>query len=573
MKVKAFRLKLFRYFKNGSSRQISLKVYPRDLFILAFLSIIVIGGIFRFYNLNWDKGLTQHPDEKKMIINAINIDIPYNLEPTYYTYNGFPMYLDRIVAETVSEITDNPDWVSNWGELTKITRTISATISTLTLPLIFIFIKKYFDKNVALLGMMLASFNVGLIQQAHFGTAETFLIFFIITIFIITFELVRNPLNNKLYFLLSICSGLAIATKTTGVAFLIIPLSGILISLFKNKSKKEIFFQLLIFIFITSLVSFVSSPYSLINLKDFLGSMRYEKDIVDMAIEVPWNIQFINKSPLLAITNLFWLMTFPLVIVGGLGIVLDIYKILKARKLDEHLIVWIFFIFYFLYIASWEVKFIRYYTLLIPFIILGFLLFIQNFKEQFHKLRLFVVSITIFIAFGWTIAFMNIYTSEYTRISATRWIYENVDDKSTIMTEIFDEGLPLRIYENGKLFNFVSIGMYEADSDSKTIQLTTLLNQSDYLILSSERFYKTVGVLDKKYPISSSYYNKLFKEELGFELISEFIVSPEIFSVKFDDYSAEETLRTFDHPRVYIFKNSGQFSQKELYNLINDSNI
>ncbi len=568
MNKKAIKFKLLRFKKGDKKGYFSFKVYFNDILRFCLLITIIVGAFLRFYNLVWDEGFVQHPDEKKIVINTINIDFPYELEPTYYTYNGFPMYLNRAVAESVAEITDNTDWLDNWGEVTKIVRTVSAIISTITLPLLYILFRKFFGSVISLIGMAIAAFNVGFIQHAHFGTAETLLIFFLVLISIFSLKLFKDPLNNKLYFLLAVCSGLSIATKTSGIAFLVIPLVTFQLLFLKNKQKKEIIFQSFIFLVITFLVFFVASPYSLINFQDFWGSMKYEKDIVDLAIDVPWNIQFIDRSPLLAISNLFWLNTFLLAISGILGLLVKWLEIVKTRNLSKFIPISIFVISYFIYILSWDVKFIRYYLFLTPFIIIGFLFLIT--KIKLLRLQWVTIIIVLSVSIVWGIAFSNIYKKEYTRISASKWIYENVEERSVVMTEIFDEGLPLRLPDYGGEYDFVSIGMYNEDSIKKTYKLTKYLEMSDYVVISSERFYKTIGRLNRDFPMSSRYYDKMLNEELGYELAASFVVKPEIFGISINDYSAEETLRTFDHPRVFIFKNVSNLKQKEIYNLINE---
>jgi len=118
---------------------------PLFLFIL-----ITVAGILRFYNLNWDLGNYFHPDERN-IANAVSqISFFSQLNPHFFAYGGFTIYLYRLTGDFLVFITKNVSWTSNWGNIDIIGRFFSALFSTLTIIPLYFLAKKIADFAVYL---------------------------------------------------------------------------------------------------------------------------------------------------------------------------------------------------------------------------------------------------------------------------------------------------------------------------------------------------------------------------------------------------------------------------------------
>ena len=59
-------------------------------------------------------------------------------------------------------------------------------------------------------------------------------------------------------------------------------------------------------------------------------------------------------------------------------------------------------------------------------------------------------------------------------------------------------------------------------------------------------------------------YRALFEGRLGFERVARFESLPGIGPVRMRDELVEESIRSFDHPRVLIFVNAGRLSAADL---------
>jgi len=170
---------------------------------------------------------------------------------------------------------------------------------------------------------------------------------------------------------------------------------------------------------------------------------------------------------------------------------------------------------------------------------------------------------------GW--GFLSIYRRPLTRIEASRWIYANVPPGKVIANEHWDDGLPMRVEgKDGfgaggyKGLNSSSDGgmqMYAEDVPEKRELLYKWLNEADYLVLSSNRLWGSIPRLPMRYPMTTLYYKLLFEGELGFKQVGHFTSFPTVFGVPFNDTGAEEAFSVYDHPEVYIFEKTPEYSE------------
>ncbi len=212
--------------KKAKKSLMKLKILNQKSFVVCCLLFVVfIGGFLRFYNLNWDNGYSFHPDERNIANAVARIDFFKQLNPQFFAYGSLPIYLYRLIGNLLVKITNNPDWVLQWGLINLIGRWFSAFFSTLTIVLIFLLVKKIWNNNcLALITVFFTAFSPAFIQNAHFATVESLLIFWVILIFLYSLNLIEKP-NFKNYLKIGLTSGMAIATKISAISFLIIPIS------------------------------------------------------------------------------------------------------------------------------------------------------------------------------------------------------------------------------------------------------------------------------------------------------------------------------------------------------------
>ncbi|HJX38120.1 MAG TPA: DUF2298 domain-containing protein, partial [Anaerolineae bacterium] len=170
----------------------------------------------------------------------------------------------------------------------------------------------------------------------------------------------------------------------------------------------------------------------------------------------------------------------------------------------------------------------------------------------------------------------SIYSRPHSRIQATEWIYRNLPAGSTVALEHWDDDLPLSRTVDGQPRNIgeyltLKMNLYEWDDGEKFQHIVSNLQQSDYVILSSNRLYGSIPRLPWRYPITTRYYELLFEERLGFELLGTFTSYPSLLGFSIDDDAADESFTVYDHPKVLIFGKTRQLGEEEFRELFRDA--
>ena len=195
---------------------------------------------------------------------------------------------------------------------------------------------------------------------------------------------------------------------------------------------------------------------------------------------------------------------------------------------------------------------------------------------------------------GW--GFLAIYRRPLTRVTASKWIYQNVPEGSVIANEHWDDALPFSIdghisfkpsgwyygvtqydrpvldantgnqvidpltgkplyYREGQIEN------YAEDTPEKREKLYGWLNDADCIAMSSNRLWGSIPRLPMRYPMTTEYYKLLFEGKLGFKEALHVTSFPTIFGIQFDDTWAEEAFSVYDHPEVRIYCKTPDYSE------------
>jgi hypothetical protein len=526
------------------------------LFIL--VSILLLAAYLRFSHLNWDQGLNLHPDERNIVAAVLRLNWPKQINPEFYAYNGFPLFLIDISSQVISLLTRNINWSNDAQKITLIARFYSASFSLLSVYFFYLISKLLFQKKTALITAFLAATTVGFIQHAHYGVTESLLVFELLIITYLSIKFKKKQ-NQKLFLLMAVVLGISIGTKTSALAFALIPLITIfMIYKFNTQTLIKLFF----FLSITGFTFYIASPNTIKYFDQFLASMKYEGAVVSGKQAVFYTMQFIDTSPyLFQINSLFWQSSFAIVFLS----VWAFYLFLKDK--NKYKTLWPFLIYsfiYFAYIGSWYAKFNRYLIPFIPTLILLASLVIDQFnKHKFYKLLLILL---LLINSIWAIAFLQVFKKEHTRITASHWIEKNIEAQSTILVEEWDERLP-SITNSNITYQYQTLKLYQNDNEQKIKTLTKQLTEGDYLIIASRRLFKSIP-RSPKHLYTKKYYQLLFAQKLGYQQIALFNSYPSFFGIEIIDEKVEETFRVFDHPSIMIFKNIDRLSNEELFDKI-----
>jgi 4-amino-4-deoxy-L-arabinose transferase-like glycosyltransferase len=274
-----------------------------------FVLLFILAVFTRFFGINWDQGYFSHPDENNMA-TALSQLSSQNLNPHFFAYGQFPLYLGYFSLKLINI----PNTFSN---SIYVLRFYSAIFSLFFLYFAYLLSIKLFSKssqkvagcifvdiergntftgnknisksfcNKTLIFLLFLIFSPGLIQIAHFGTTESLLSFIFIANLYFLIKIYENP-KFKYFVITAILSGIGLGSKITAI-FFIWPI--ILMGVYKKQFLSTSFFILAF-----SLIFLITSPYNIIDINDFLSSMRYETDVATGNIDVFYTRQFVNTT-------------------------------------------------------------------------------------------------------------------------------------------------------------------------------------------------------------------------------------------------------------------------------------
>ncbi len=172
-------------------------------------------------------------------------------------------------------------------------------------------------------------------------------------------------------------------------------------------------------------------------------------------------------------------------------------------------------------------------------------------------------------------------------------------DTSRIVNEQWDDLLPVSV--DGRpayaaYYSEVTGGqrpiIWPASEEKRELMLQWI-DEADVIALSSQRSLWNTPRLPLTYPLNLAYYESLFNGELGFELAAEFHADLDIGPLHISDtgakiawghypeigwpppgeLAAEEAFSVYDHPPVWIFRKTDDYSAEKARELLSQVNL
>lgn len=583
--------------------------------ILLIAIIFAIGIFFRFSGLNWDSGHHLHPDERflNMLINdmsfpdswseyfspALSSINPRNNSRDFYVYGNWPITFNKLVNEIIGS--------NGLGEIAIVGRKLSAVVDSLTILLVFLVASQFqkkikinsknlLSKKVAYWASLVYALFVLSIQQSHFFTTDTFLNLFCASSFYFALKYLDNNKQDTslLWLILSgVLMGWAIGSKITAVLFLPLILVIVFIKNLRLKKLKiskisiKILMNTMIFLVISYFSLRLVSPYMFSSANFFdpaiepklIENLKQLKTFEGDEVWYPPAIQWINRPVTFGITNLavfgIGLGSFFFLIIGLIATATFVKQwdlssmkkffssSLQPTESDQFFVIFLFMVVWMVsiifYYSFQFVSSSRYFLPLYPYFALLISFGIDKSLKNTgnNKIVSFGILISLFV---WPLMFLNIYQNLHSRVSASQWIYQNISPQSKILSEHWDDALPLNLQQYPQHYSSEQLPVFWIDNDQKWNEINTQLDMAEYYILSSNRAWGSIQRVPEKYPQMSKFYKDLFAGRTQYKLVAKFSSFPGFeylgLPISFNDSWAEEAFTVYDHPEVYIFKNS-----------------
>lgn len=573
-------------------KKIILKLRKHKSLIL-LSTILLFGFYLRTFNINWDSNYSFHPDERAIALFTIPLEIPLTAQdffssqssfnPHFFAYGNFPIYLLFFFVSAVEHLDPT---IGYYGKINLLGRLLSSLADTGTILVLFLLGKKIFSNNVGLLASLFYAIAVLPIQLSHFYAVDTLLTFFMISTLYIIILLLLKPSYKKTCFL-GLIFGLSLATKISALSIVPIVALGIFLMAMKkfhNSEKRGIHLKKLLItlschlalvVLCSVIVFFVTQPYALIDFGEFVKQTQAQSQMTKSAFTFPYTLQYVGIIPYYYELQQVFLWGYgpiltTLALFGFMHLISRIFKMSEKKNFPSIIIISYFFI-YFLLVGSFKVGWMRYMLPLYPILAIFSSIFVVNvlrpqLEKHIHKksrvlVDKLVLILLLLLPLLWTFSFISIYQKKNTRLVATEWIHSHIPIGSVLAIEHWDDALP--VY-GGEKYIQVSLPLYEPDTENKWTGIDAQLEQSDYIILASNRLYVPLQKLTncanlpplKCYPLTATYYKRLFSGKLGFRKVAEFSNNPRIPFTNFeiDDQSADESFTVNDHPKIIIFQ-------------------
>ena len=607
----------------------------QDWTFWGLLVITLLAFLPRIYGINWDANNHLHPDEREIVFVAMCLTLPgatrlgncspaYTgpgwffstqspLNPHFFAYGSFPLYLLAIVAHGLAWLTQITHGLirpsdggvfDDYNHFALVGRAISAIFDTGSVLMSGLIARRLGGRYAGLLAaafVALIPFNV---EVSHYYAVDTLLLFFILLTLYGCVLLAEGP-RRRITFsswrswgvgvFIGVAFGLAVATKVSALP-LLAPIGVALLLRWRRSGLDGALLALVGLAGAAILVFLVTNPYALIDYGSFSSSVTQQNDLSRGLLDYPYVLQFANTTPFVYEIQqmLLYDMGLPLGLLGLAGFGWAVSRLWRTLNTDWAIIVtWL--VVYFAIVGSAYTKFSRYMLpVFAPLAMCAacaiFAWMAWGRSRLLPELRLIggripgriwwravwlglaaaVLVATLLFAIGMD----SIYSENMTRVVASEWIYNHIPAGSTITYEVWDDSLPILVppshvdssgngyTASGHLidpgeYQEVGLNLYDPDTPSKAQQLAGQLASANVIVISSQRLIRSIPKVPDRYPMTTQYYQLLFAGKLGFKLAAHFEEHPHVLGFVLNESNADESFSVYDHPPVWIFTRSG----------------
>lgn len=575
--------------------------------------------------------------------------------PRDFAYGHVPLYAGVAATRLAEWIAPfllpwlPPDWTLTadilngvgrieYHHLTIVGRVLTALLDTGTVLFLFLLGRRLYGPAVGLLAAALLAFAVLPIQLAHFFTSDPYMTFFVVAalyFMVVAWHQARDRGaegggGRHLYLVAAaVMTGLAIGSKF-GAALLVLPLLWTVWAARPGAPHGRTSTLALITVLLTFALT---NPFALLDWTcppiasdGMVGTVALslsrscywqntltQSGMVSGRLDLAFTRQYAGTIPFLYQFEMLlrWGLGPFLGLFGIAGLGWAFFTVVRVIKGDEGqdertqtrlghdpiVIILLWVVPHLLLTGSFYVKFLRYMQPLVPFMLLFGAAMLWQWRSR--RGRLLVSFALLFAGLLYAAGFVALYGDEHPWNAASRWIHENVPAGTRILSEQWDDYLPITMvvdgvqqlrsdYPNAELtwLNYPDA----ADDQNHLAANLDLLANSDYLTVLSNRVYGVVPRQPDRYPLSSQYHQLLFDGDLGYELVWVGSRTPHLFGISFQadtfawpglcpsagvvDYlerdgalnlgRADESFTVYDQPLTMIYRNVGKLSAEQM---------
>ncbi|MEO8260267.1 MAG: glycosyltransferase family 39 protein [Acidobacteriota bacterium] len=556
---------------------------------LAWLAaIIALGAAFRFYNLGWGAPYYHfHIDEHFVFNGAYLLGRDAGAAANsakFFMYPPLPMYVLNLVVDLYEAVAHPLLLNVPRDEVTFMVlgRATSAAFGTATIPLVYLIASRVAGRRAGVLAALLLACSVLHLRDSHFFTTDSSLVFFSTLTWVYLIRTVQHG-DAKADAGSAVSFGLAALSKYTAV--FLAPLIGLahLLSSRRPASLRPLG-PWLPFLLRAALP--LAGGLVVFLILDPLVLIYYDKFRMDFRDQITTPLlggsqpqffsQFADVQPhLYWFTNLLWYGIGPAFEIWGLiGVVW-----LFVRRDRVALMAAAFPVVFWLFAGRSVAPFPRYALPLMPALAVAAAALSADLlrRPRWRPLALPATAVVVVTTMVWALAYMNVFRQPDSRLVASEWIRKNIPPESKILIEPSHNIPPMGSYLTATDFHTNYVLFYPqtekhdyyrqyafdtyrslynrgVDDNYRRDYITSRLALADWIVMDDSYVQQYSHLPDTEHGVVKQHYRDLFAGRLGFELVQTFKVYPSLFGWTINDDGAEMTFRSFDHPRVFIFK-------------------
>lgn len=526
------------------------------------LLVVLWGAVLRLAGLGWDGYTYQHPDERFVLMEALKLKAPASLAealdpwrtPANPNNRGTAFYVYGALPPQVIRTVTTPFGLANLGEILPAARLLTIFLDLTGMVLLMGLARRVSGTRGEVLTGVLYGSTPLLVQQARFATVDAWGTTLVVAA---AWEVVGRPVTLARVVRAGVWVGLAAASKPNLVLALVVPLVAIVVAATQRWRREP------------RTVGWVLAAGTLLGLAALAAIKVADPGLFDGVLSLranprrlaalqqlagyfagggqyPPNLQWADRLPVLEplATLLIW-GTGPLL---GATVMLGLARVASRALLGEAR--WWPILAFVVPGLVWPltrfVCSVRHLEPVLPFAVLAGGWWLAGRRRW---VRAVVVGGTLVWGLGWA----SIGWREHTRLEASRWLEANLPPGSTLTAEYWDDALPL-----GRSHGFrqVTMRVFDPDTPAKREAILAALELADAVVLASQRGVGSICRVPDAYPMTSEYYHLLFSGGLGFRPAASFARRLGPMSV----LAAEESLSVYDHPPVWVFVKTPEYS-------------
>jgi YYY domain-containing protein len=517
--------------------------------------ILLLAAAARFADLDWDDGHAFHPDERAIVFAVQRLSFtPLRLDPGFFAYGSLPLYLIRGVTSFLGSL--QPSLRDDFGSIVLAGRVLSALAGVLTVGAVFRLAARLFGRPAGLLAAAFLACCPLHIQCSHFLTTDVTLTLLAVLALHACLDLAERG-RPRDALIAGALVGLALATKASA-APLVLPL----LLAAARRDRRAALAGLAV---LAATAAFLAGqPYALLAFPEFWRQMAEQGAMVRNAGWLPYTIQYVGvpKYAYEAWQMVAWGMGPALGIAAVWGTGRALWRLREARPAGA-LVLAAWVVPYVLLVGAFDVKYPRYLLPVYPVLVAWAADALWGVRAtRAGRVLLPAVGAGAVLS---ALAFLAVYRGPHTAAAASEWVYANVPEGATLLTQHWDEGFPLALPgRDASRYRVVDFPFYEPDGPQKQAGLAQALASADAVVLPTKRILGAVTRAPDRFPLTSRFYGLLFAGRLGFALAHEQAARPRLGPLELADELADESLSVYDHPKVLVFLKAERLEAAEL---------